>query len=543
MASSGYADIISRPPFYSIEGVNPTAPIPAQMEQIDQLNTLLLQEIDANFAHLHQVVTSKILPEIKRFAIANQPTREAAAFWRNFYLQAFGERPGEGSTIASHSPERTRYEDQTHLLSGSFFDPPPGSASTPLRQRGRDEEDSYEDSLGSPFDRVDRQLSRLSMDTGDAPTPSLPSGYSVPGGRSPDSSPEYDSTLRFQAASTPRPARNAAAVREEEVSPTLHRSPATRLIDLTSTPLGTDFRPLAPSAHTGRSLFRLAPKPSTSTSQPARHLYDDDDDIKLGMSPPVTMKFSLPPAAQSIVDRGTTPIKAHLPSGGQTARDLDDLIDNMSDYEPSPRMPTPKDLRRYSVAPGDSDLEAVRRLWNEPVQASTSSAREPSSSPSPPPLRDPSPARRLFDDSTYGAHRTRRSLANTSFGSDIEIQRDVTGRIIGDDESIDVDDDFSEDDTAGYAAQAAQGFEFVDNSYDSDASGYSAPRDTDTVGRGAGETSLFGKPAPSGVQGGQGRWQGQGQGRFSLHQQDEMVTYHGGRLEDADAPDSPTRRR
>lgn len=66
------------PPFFSIPGINPSSPISVQTEQIDQLNTLLLQEIDANFAKFHQVVTAKILPEIKRFAIAGEPTREAA---------------------------------------------------------------------------------------------------------------------------------------------------------------------------------------------------------------------------------------------------------------------------------------------------------------------------------------------------------------------------------------------------------------------------------------------------------------------------------
>lgn len=66
------------PPFFLIPGINPSAPISVQTEQIDQLNTLLLQEIDANFAKFHQVVTAKILPEIKRFAIAGEPTREAA---------------------------------------------------------------------------------------------------------------------------------------------------------------------------------------------------------------------------------------------------------------------------------------------------------------------------------------------------------------------------------------------------------------------------------------------------------------------------------
>lgn len=49
------------------------------MEKIDQLNTLLLQEIDENFAKFHQVVTSHVLPEVKRFALASEPTREAAA--------------------------------------------------------------------------------------------------------------------------------------------------------------------------------------------------------------------------------------------------------------------------------------------------------------------------------------------------------------------------------------------------------------------------------------------------------------------------------
>ena len=66
------------PPFFEIPGINPSSPLSTQMEQIDQLSTLLLQEIDANFAKFHQIVTARILPEIKRFAIAGEPTREAA---------------------------------------------------------------------------------------------------------------------------------------------------------------------------------------------------------------------------------------------------------------------------------------------------------------------------------------------------------------------------------------------------------------------------------------------------------------------------------
>jgi DASH complex subunit ASK1 len=65
-------------PFFSITGISPASPIATQIEQVDQQNTLLLQDIDANFARFHQIVTTKILPEIKRFAIAGEPTREAA---------------------------------------------------------------------------------------------------------------------------------------------------------------------------------------------------------------------------------------------------------------------------------------------------------------------------------------------------------------------------------------------------------------------------------------------------------------------------------
>ncbi|GMK59309.1 hypothetical protein CspeluHIS016_0703240 [Cutaneotrichosporon spelunceum] len=493
---SQHADIIGKAPFYPIEGVDASAPLQQQMEQIDQLNTLLLQQIDANFASLQATVTTRILPEIKRFALANQPTRQAAEFWHDFYSQAFGQRPGDGSTLV----DETQYDDTHSELSGSFFDP--AATSTPMKDR----DVSLDDSLGSPFDRLDRQLSRLSITNTDEPTPSLPSGYDYDRSQSPDTTDEvgYDSTLRFHPGSTPRPAR------PDPDSPTAHRSPSTMLLDITATPLGEKFSVLSPSA---RSMFRRANRSSAHPSSSTRKIVDDDDDVKLDMSPPETMKFVLPATAQRILAVGTTPIK---PSDF-------DLMD--MDYEPSPPMHIPEDLRRYSLAPEDlaADLAAARREFDAPV-------------PGPSTQKDELPtARRLFerqdterlalDESTYG-YRPRRSLANTSYGSDIEIQRDVTGRIIGDDESIDDDADDSFDDTAGYAEQAAHGFEFVDNSFDSDASGY--PQGQDSF---AGETSLFGNPAPgSGAQ-------------FALHQQDEMVTYHGGRLEDAAAPDSPTRRR
>ncbi|BEI83969.1 hypothetical protein CcaverHIS002_0405730 [Cutaneotrichosporon cavernicola] len=490
---SQHADILTNPPFYPIEGVDATAPLQQQMEQIDQLNTLLLQQIDANFARLHATVTTRILPEIKRFALANQPTREAAQFWQEFFTLAFGERPGEGSTV-----DETHYDDTHSELGGSFFDP--AATSTPMKDR----DVSLDDSLGSPFDRVDRQLSRLSITNTDEPTPSLPRGYDFDRSLSPDTPNDYDSTLRFHAGSTPRPAL------PDPDSPTAHRSPSTMLLDITSTTLGEQFGVLSPSS---RSMFRRAHRTSAQPSSSAqRHILDEDDDVKLGMSPPKTMNYVLPPTAQRIMTVAATPIKA-------SDFDLMDM-----DYEPSPRQHTPAELRRYSLAPHDlaADLAAARKEFDAPIPGPSIQKEE---LPTARRLFERQDTQRFeFDESTYG-YRPRRSLANTSYGSDIEIQRDVTGRIIGDDESIDDADD-SFDDTAGYAEPAAQDFELVDNSFDSDASGY--PRGSDSF---TGETSLFGNPAAGGG------------AHFALHQQDEMVTYHGGRLEDAAGPDSPTRRR
>jgi hypothetical protein len=49
-----------------------------QIEQIEQLNTMLLQEIDHNFARFHDVVNNKILPQVKRYALVSQSTQEVS---------------------------------------------------------------------------------------------------------------------------------------------------------------------------------------------------------------------------------------------------------------------------------------------------------------------------------------------------------------------------------------------------------------------------------------------------------------------------------
>ena len=57
---------------------NIISPCSVQIEQIEQLNTLLLQDIDHNFARFHDVVNNKILPQVKKYALVSQSTQEAS---------------------------------------------------------------------------------------------------------------------------------------------------------------------------------------------------------------------------------------------------------------------------------------------------------------------------------------------------------------------------------------------------------------------------------------------------------------------------------
>ncbi|WOO83443.1 DASH complex subunit ask1 [Vanrija pseudolonga] len=561
-----------QPPFFAVDGISPSTPITSQMEQIDQLNTLLLQEIDANFARFHQVVTARILPEIKRFSLESRTTREAADFHRGFYEAAaqvqthpHGEDPSQStsqSEIYASSPQPTEYDDHTFTLrrgaedstvhlddrthaEGSFmFEPGPGASSTPLPSRTADPDASWEESMGSPFERVDRQLGGLRLEdtSSDLPTPSLPSGYRLPNLGS-DSSTFNASTgtvdradvpsLQYKpqppgGGSTPRAAATGRRTPTRSGTSFLSAKghPTPRLIDLSNTPL---------SAKISR----------TNPSGPLR--FDDDDDDDFGMSPPVTMNFgrlpSLPPRAQAIFSAGT-PAKASAFSTGpaaapsstildpeppaeppaavvEQAHEIGDLLDEITrgydDYEPSPRMPTPAGLGRYSILP--SDFGPGRRLFEESPVAPPEAAR---------------------------SSRPRQSVANTSYGSDIQTTNDGPGQFIDDDESFDDNDDTFSSAGGETVHQPVAQQAYLDNSYFSDADGdaslyaaqlYAAQRVevTDThVGGGDGNDAslVFGRPG--------GGAAGQA---FALLQQDDMVTYHGGRLEDAQIPGSPTRRR
>lgn len=47
----------------------------------------LLQDIDANFSKMQQVLSNRILPAFKRYSIGTEPAREAAKVYMRMYIR------------------------------------------------------------------------------------------------------------------------------------------------------------------------------------------------------------------------------------------------------------------------------------------------------------------------------------------------------------------------------------------------------------------------------------------------------------------------
>lgn len=236
--------------------------------------------------------------------------------------------------------------------------------------------------------------------------------------------------------------------------------------------------------------------------------------VGLGMSPPVTTQFALPPRASAIYQTALAPSPAKARDDETTQRLTDLLADISEAYNPSPRAPTPEGLRRYSIMP--SDLGPGRRLFDTSTSA-------------------PGSRESHLGQSSSRTGAPRRSVANTSFGSDIQTTEEDPGRVIGSDESGDEDSFDSGDETMQMeaarieAAQAAAaGFELDDDSFMSEISRDNVSvTDTHVVRPGNDASEVFGRP------------DGEQQRDFELLRQENIYTWHGGRLEDAQGPDSP----
>ncbi|KAL4070456.1 hypothetical protein J3A83DRAFT_4094416 [Scleroderma citrinum] len=180
-----------------VPGLDTGAPVNDQVDQIEQLITIKLQNIDANFSKIQNLLATRLLPAVKRYAVSTEPVREAAKFWASFYEQAaqvhiptlgdyyVDETQSETTPIedaSAHSdlestPSRSDADVDTshsakvnnHTLSydvtasESSFMPTNAVSSTPARgahphDRNADDQPSWSASLESPLVRLDREL-------------------------------------------------------------------------------------------------------------------------------------------------------------------------------------------------------------------------------------------------------------------------------------------------------------------------------------------------------------------------------------------------
>ncbi|KAH9047025.1 DASH complex subunit Ask1-domain-containing protein [Lactarius deliciosus] len=121
------------PSSIAIPGLDATASVNDQIDQIDQLITLKLQDIDANFSKMQQVLSNRILPAVKRFAIGTEPVREAAKFWTSFFEHAAQVHiPTSDHLSSMQEPSSTSSDAHDVAIYPRQLSPPP-QAPQPLR--------------------------------------------------------------------------------------------------------------------------------------------------------------------------------------------------------------------------------------------------------------------------------------------------------------------------------------------------------------------------------------------------------------------------
>jgi len=214
---------------------------------------------------------------------------------------------------------------------------------------------------------------------------------------------------------------------------------------------------------------------------------------------------ALPPRVQAInaAVQNKTPRKAT-----EANAILNDVMSEISRgmYADSPDVPVPDFVRRYTIDPRAS-TSALDNANSSPLASYRDTGRE-----------------------------TRKSMANTSFGSDIVSRPMGEG---GD------DSDSSDDSDDSGTVPPPQGDYRSDISYTTNTPGatgrYGNVGDFSTIhpggSRAAGDDNeVFGVPAP--IQSGE---RSKAKPAFGLKTQEEMRTYFGGRLEDAQGTDTPAK--
>ncbi|KAG4304483.1 hypothetical protein PORY_002193 [Pneumocystis oryctolagi] len=277
----------------------------SELERLEQKITLTLYEIDANFNKCHRIVTTEILPIIERYAEHSRRVWEGSKFWKQFF---------ETSANVSLSGYEELSQDDA----------------TPEK-----EEDESTNAVQAPATALEQPVdtSIVTNDASDVVWMSTPLDMSTPRPTLP-----IDALYASDTPNTVRIGHSSPFTHAKKENPLLHR-----VLDTSWRLQALPHLPLTSRKCASNVLETLD---TSSPLQPVFNTRDEEEDdldasLPAGLSPPVTLQFSLPPskllktpvqeAARYVVDDILRTAGADI----STARR--NLFGNMSD---SPLMPS-----------------------------------------------------------------------------------------------------------------------------------------------------------------------------------------------------------
>lgn len=304
-----------------------------QLMQLDQAITLTLQEIDENFSHAHQTVTSRILPAIRQYEASCSKTWQGARFWKHFF---------EASAQVSLSQQPLADVDGSFPDTGaqSFDDPKPDSSATrdsDMQSPPRLSHSVYAGASPSQDGAAESQFERLKRDV-------ELSHADLTVERSADHIPSASSPVQRERRASARP---RLSVVHGSDTPDRPRLRGDGIADLRHTPLR------------GRA-----------------HGMDQGEDDSLAwpddMSPPVTVQMSVPRSRHSIAPQPSARLVDDVLRSAESARDRSARRQSVVGTPLVRRgrrdsLPTPPTITKVQAPPSGntSGKSAAARLMDE----------------------------------------------------------------------------------------------------------------------------------------------------------------------------------
>ncbi|KAJ7147995.1 DASH complex subunit Ask1-domain-containing protein [Mycena filopes] len=328
------------------------APLLDQIEQMEQLITIKLQNVDENFAKIHSIPANKILPAVMRYAVGTKPVKEAANFWVSFYEQAAQIRI---PTFDDHSTDYSMASTENSFMPGQT-----AFTSTPATARAghtmSTDDPSWSASLESPLARLDREVQNFSLEDSsvDSKLPSL---------RFNDPSEVDDDTIIRPRVDKGKGKESAEPLLRNVLRNTLTSDPSFSTLSPTKgklkTPVPNGLNPYLPPDTTPANWSGLVDLRHTPLSTPLRKKHggydksDDDsfDGLPAGMSPPVLMSPAKPPrsSAELQLVRGKTPAKV------AASRIKNDLVRDIQRQNSAKA----RKVHGYAMSGGESSMSTV----------------------------------------------------------------------------------------------------------------------------------------------------------------------------------------